>query len=146
LFEPGSGSPPKQVYDLNGGVAPSGLFWTIQLPEDALTISKDGKTAVLTGKNIPVVDSFEFGGQNIVPATASFEIKWTASGASVARGSGSAVDPKDQAAFSGNFSPAKATGTFSGKEAGFTFTSKPGANTDDSFATIGKERNGTFLK
>lgn len=133
------------MHDLNGGVAQSGLFWTVQLPDDALTVSSDGKEATLKMKDLPVVDSFEFGGQNIVPAIASFEIKWTASGPKETRGSGKSVTPDNPAAFSGEFYPAKATGTFSGSISGFSFKSEPGANTDDSYATLGTEKNGSFL-
>lgn len=117
----------------------------MQLPDDALTVSSDGKEATLKVEDLRVVDSYEFGGQNIVPAVTSFEIKWTGSGPANKRGSGSSVAPEDPASFSGEFYEAEATGTFSGREDGFSFESEPGANTDDSFATLGTEKNGSFL-
>jgi hypothetical protein len=110
-----------------------------------LTVSSDGKQATLKMKDLPVVDSYEFGGQNIVPAVASFEIKWTAGGPQETRGSGKAVTPDNPAAFSGKFYPAKATGTFSGSMSGFSFKSVAGADTNDSYATLGTEKNGSFL-
>jgi hypothetical protein len=145
LYEPGTGSPPKQAHDLIGGVPASGLFWTVQLPDDALTISSDGKQATLKAKDLPVVDTFQFGGPNVVPAITSFEIKWTASGPKETRGSGKSVGADNPAAFSGEFYPAKATGTFSVTEPGFTFKSEAGADTDDGFATLGTEKNGSSL-
>lgn len=108
-------------------------------------MSSDGKEATLKVKDLPVVDSHEFFGQNIVPATASFEVKWTASGPKESRGSGKSVAADNPASFSGEFYPAKATGTFSGSESGFTFKSEAGADTDDSYATLGTEKNGSFL-
>jgi hypothetical protein len=111
-----------------------------------LAISHDGREAVLKAHHVPVLESFQFGGQSVVPATASFEIEWKATGPSVSRGSGSSVAPTDAAAFSGSFRPARATGWFSGSESGFTFRSRPGASTDRSFAEIGTERNGSFMR
>jgi hypothetical protein len=59
-------------------------------------------------------------------------------------GSGSAVDPKDPAAFSGQFFQANATGTISGSEIGFSFESNS-ATSKLGYAAFGKERNGSFL-
>jgi hypothetical protein len=44
------------------------------------------------------------------------------------------------------FASARATGRFSGRQAGFRFTSTPGASTDTTYAEIGTERNGVFLR
>jgi hypothetical protein len=134
------------VHDYNGGTAPSGLFWTIQLPESALELSPDGNRARLHADDVPVIDSFTFGGSNSVPAKVSFDITWESRGEKVSRGRGLAAGPKDPAAFSGMFSPARATGTFSGSGPGFGFTSTAGASTDPSYAEMGTERNGSLLK
>jgi hypothetical protein len=142
LFEPGSGS---QVHDFNGGILPSGLFWTVEVDDDAFRISRDGRRAKLRAEDAPVVDSFTFGGRNVIPATVSLRVRWDATESPVSRGSGGAVAPTDPAAFLGRFARATSTGTFSGAELGFSFRSDGRATTDRGFAELGRERNGVFL-
>jgi hypothetical protein len=72
-------------------------------------------------------------------------VRWEATGPRERRGSGSAVPPTDPAAFLGRFAPARATGSFSGSEVGFSFRSNGRADTDRGFAELGPERNGVFL-
>jgi hypothetical protein len=108
-------------------------------------MSRDGRRAVVTAKDVPVIDTFQSGGSFLVPATVSFEVKWEATGPSRKRGSGKAVRPKNPAAFRGTFAPARSTGQFSGVELGFSFVSKPGVSSDRGYAEIGTERNGVFL-
>jgi hypothetical protein len=100
---------------------------------------------MVVAKDVPVIDTFQFGGSFLVPATVSFEVKWEATGPSRKLGSGKAVRPKSPAAFLGTFAPALSTGRFSGVELGFSFVSKPGANSERGYAEIGTERNGVFL-
>ena len=108
-------------------------------------MSRDGRRAVVAAKDVPVIDTFQFAGTFLVPATVSFLVEWEATGPSHKRGSGKAVRPKNPAAFRGTFAPARSTGRFSGSELGFSFESKPGANTERTYAEIGTERNGDFL-
>jgi hypothetical protein len=140
LFEPGSGS---QVHDNNGGILASGLFWTLPLAGDALRISRDGRRAVLHADDVAVIDSFEFFGPNTTPATVSMHVEWRATGPFVDRGKAGDVGPTDPAAFAARFAVARSTATFSGSEFGFSFRSKPGTSTDQGFAEMGRERNGT---
>lgn len=108
-------------------------------------MSRDGRRALLAAKDVPVIDTFQFAGTFLVPATVSFEVKWEATGPPKELGSGNAVRPTNPAAFRGTFAPARATGRFSGTELGFSFVSKPGANSERGYAEIGTERNGDFL-
>jgi hypothetical protein len=108
-------------------------------------MSRDGRRALLAAKDVPVIDTFQYAGRFLVPATVSFEVKWEATGPPKKLGSGKAVRPKDPAAFRGTFAPARSTGQFSGSELGFSFVSKPGANSERGYAEIGTERNGDFL-
>jgi hypothetical protein len=142
LFDPGSGS---QVHDLNGGILPSGLFWTLPLDDDALRISHDGRRAVLDVEDIQVVDSFQFGSGIDTPATLSFHIEWRATGPFVDRGKGTAVAPTDPAAFLARFAVARSTAEFEASEFGFSFRSDPGVSSDQGYAQMGRERNGVFL-
>jgi hypothetical protein len=95
--------------------------------------------------DVQVVDSFQFLGENSVPATVSFDLTWTASGPRHHYKPGSS-DPTDPTFFDGKFRGAEVTGSFSGSNAdGFTFTSDPGVTAEGSFAELGTERNGSFI-
>ena len=143
LYDPSSG---EQVHDFNADIADSGLFWTIQIPDSALTFSKNLKTATLHMENVAIIDSFVFLGEDSVPATVSFDITWTASGPRHHYKPGS-PDPTDPTNFNGKFRDAVATGTFSGSNSdGFSFSSDPGATSQGLFAEIGTERNGSFVQ
>jgi hypothetical protein len=142
LYDPGSGS---QVHDFNGGITAAGLFWTLKIPSEDLVVSADGKTATLTVVDQPVIDSFEFLGQNSVPATVSFSITWTATGTARHLTPGS-PEPTDPSNFAGDiYFRTVATGSFSGSEEGFRFRSDPGATSEGVFAEMGREGNGSFL-
>jgi hypothetical protein len=108
-------------------------------------IADDGRGATLRVSNVPVVDTFQFGGPVSVPAIVSFSMEWDAKGPFVARGKGKAVPATDPAAFLGKLAPAFARGSFSGRELGFSFNSDPGASSHGGYALVGRERNGVFL-
>jgi hypothetical protein len=133
------------VHDFNADIADSGLFWTIQIPDQALLVSKNGKSATLHLEDVSVIDSFVFLGENSVPATVTFDITWTGSGARHHFKPGS-DDPTDPTNFNGKFRFGVATGTFSGSNSdAFSFTSDPGASSEGVFAEIGTESNGLFI-
>ena len=134
------------MHDFNGGIQPSGLFWIVQLPEDAVRVSRDGRRATLRADDVSVLDSFQFGGPVSVPATVSLNVTWQATAERVPRGRGTAVPPTDPAAFLGRLAPARSTASFSGSELGFSFRSNPGVSTDRGYAEMGTERNGGFLR
>ena len=130
-----------QLHDFNGGIQPSGLFWIVQVPDDALEI--EGQTAELNVEHASVIDDFQFFAPGGVPGTVSIHMKWTASGEVHHHEPGSS-DPTDPTNFEGEFRPATATGTFSGSELGFSVTAS--ASSESTFAEMGDERNGMFLK
>jgi hypothetical protein len=142
LFEPGSGS---QVHDANGGVLQSGLFWTLPVDDDALWISGHGRRAVLHAEDVEVIDSFQFGGPLQTPARVSFRIEWRATTPPVSRGKGSSVPATHPGAFLGKVAVAESSGFFSGSEFGFAFRSDGRADTQRTYAQMGRERNGVFL-
>jgi hypothetical protein len=144
LFVPGSGTPPQQAHDFNGGILASGFFWTVPVPDDALSVSRDGRSATLEAHVVPVIDSFQFFSPNQTPASVSFRIEWRATGPFVRRGSGATVPPTDSAAVRGDIAVARSTARFSGEELGFAFGSDE-ASTDAGYAQLGAIRNGVFL-
>ena len=103
------------------------------------------RRAVLHVKNLPVIDTFQFGGANDTPALVDFRVEWTATGPAVSRGLGTGVGPTDPGAFLAEFAPAVSTGSFSGDEFGFVFESDRASTSPRGYAQIGWERNGAFL-
>jgi hypothetical protein len=143
LFESGPGSP--QVHDLQGGIPPNGLFWTVPIPPEAFSFSRRGRRARLHVRNIGVLDTFVFAGANNAPAEVDMSVEWEATGPPQELGSGDSVPPDDPAAFLGTFREARATGSFAGIELGFGFMTRMEADSDQGFAELGFERNGVFL-
>ena len=142
------------MHDFNGTIAPSGLFWVMRVPDSALTISKNGKSAHLHVENIHVVDDLQFLGGANIPSTVSFDITWTASGPRRHfKTTGETLpDGSVTTSFDGKFRQAVATGTFSGSNAdGFSFTTVGTASSAQDFfgvtgfAEMGIEQNGSFL-
>jgi hypothetical protein len=133
------------VHDFNGGILPSGLFWTLNV-EGAVNFNFDNRRAILHVQNMPVIDTFQFFGPSDTPALVNFHVEWRATGPAVTRGLGATVPPTDPGAFLGEIAPAVSTGSFSGEEIGFEFQSNRGASTSPrGYAQIGTERNGVFL-
>jgi hypothetical protein len=120
------------------------LFWLVPIGRDAFRVSHDGRRATLEARNLPVVDSFQFGGPFMVPAEVSFHITWEATGAPQLRGKGATVPPTDPAAFLGRFARARSKASFQGSALGFSFRSES-ATTDGGYASMGPERNGEAL-
>ena len=145
------------MHDFNGGIAPSGLFWTVRIPDSDLSISKDGKTAHVHVEDIAVVDDLQALSGIGIPATVSFDITWTAQGARhhyIPKKED--LEPNDvyiPVAFDGKFREAVATGTFSGSnDEGFSFSGTASSAEVSSvlglagFAEVGVEQNGSFLR
>jgi hypothetical protein len=143
LFESGPGSP--QIHDYNGGIPPSGLFWTVALPRGAFTMSRKGRSARLHLREVCTIDSFVFAGANSTPADLDLSVRWEATGPAEELGSGAGVPDTDPAAFLGTFRTARARGTFAGIELGYGFRTRGTATSDLGFAEFGFERNGVFL-
>jgi len=137
------------MHDLNGGVQSSGLFWVVELNEKDVDISRNGRRASMRALDVPVVDSFQFGGQVEVPAIVSFAFEWRATGPFEKRGKGTDSPPPlatDPSAFTGRFARATARGSFSGRELGFSFISNGEVSSDpDGYASMGYESNGKLL-
>ena len=133
------------MHDYNGGIPPSGLFWTIELPRGAFSVSRRQKRARLHLRDLALIDTFTFFGPNDTPAVLDMTIEWVALEDPVNLGDGDTVPPSDPAAFLGSFARARSTAHFSGRQLGFSFSSDPEASSDAGYAEIGTERNGVFL-
>ena len=134
------------MHDFNGGILPSGLFWTLDVGKTAVDFKVSNQRAVLHVKGLPVIDTFQFFGPSSAPALVDVHAEWEATGSPVARGMGTGVGPTDPGAFLAAFAPAISTASFSGREIGFEFESTREASTaDGGYAQLGSERNGTYL-
>jgi len=134
-----------QVHDFNGGIYASGLFWTVEFPDSAVSISDNNRRIQVHARDIEVIDSFQGLGPKAIPASVSFDLDWVATGPTTAVGQGGKVPATDRTAFLGQHRDARSTGTFSGEEWDFQFQSNGRASTDQGYAEIIVERNGVFL-
>ena len=142
LFDPGSGS---QEHDYNGGILPSGLFWTLDVSRVSLDFKMSDRRATLRLRDLAVIDTFQFFGPSDTPAVLDMRVEWRATGPAVARGSGASVGPEDPAAFVGEIAPAVSTGSFEGDQIGFAFESTTASTSQRGYAQIGRHRNGIYL-
>jgi hypothetical protein len=143
LFEPGSGLT-VQLHDYQPGIAPSGLFWTVPMPDAAF--SRQGHTARYKATDLPVLDSFVIFGPDEVPGLVTFDMTFVASGPMRHLRPGS-FDPTDPTAFAAELRDATTTGSFSGSsvtELGGDPFSFSGTATGI-WGELGKERNGHYL-
>ncbi len=126
------------------GILPNGLFWTMQIPRHSFVTYNQGRDARLLLRNLPLVETFEFGGPLAIAAQVDVDVRWQATGDFIERGEGADADPTSRAAFTGNFAEADCTGWVSGVQTGLSFeTGKLTA--EDFYAQMGPERNGSFL-
>jgi hypothetical protein len=113
----------------------------VPLPAGAITVSPDGRTLTVDAHDVAVIDD-----PSGMPATVSFQITWTGRRRRQRRGRGGTAPATSPAAFVGRFlRKTTATGSFSGSETGFTFSSDATPVAKSVFAELGTERNGTFL-
>lgn len=131
------------MHDFTGGIAQSGLVWTVPLPDEAVTITRRGRRLDVAVDDLPVIDST--GSRPVdVAATVSFAMTWRATGGMQRAGKGGAVAPTDPLAYLGRLARASARGTFSGTSGTFTFRSnaKPQKTI---FGVLGTEQAGALL-
>ena len=132
-----------QVHDFNPGIAPNGVFWILQIPDDAVVIS--GDTLTIHVKNLSVADEIAFPGPTRTPATVTFDITYTKSG-EARRVRPTSDDPLSGFTWAGKMSPATNSGTFSVAYNDGSFSAKGSFSSSGNFGEMGTERNGTFLE
>jgi hypothetical protein len=140
----------QQVHDFNPGISSNGLFWLVQVPDDAVRITENTVTISLT--NVAVVDQFQFpggAGQNLgiagVPATVSFDITYRKSGTPrvVQPTSADALSPF---AWAGEMWMATNSGRFSVAYNDGSFSARGRFSSSGNFGELGTERNGSFVQ
>ncbi len=128
------------MHDFTGGILPSGLVWTVPIPDESVVVSAGGKRLAVDVHDVAVIDSV-----GNVPSTVSFQMHWHGTGRARRRGLGLAVDSSDARAFLGRFFSAKAKGTFSGVSGALSFTSDPKPHEHTIFGVLGTEQTGALL-
>ena len=139
-----------QVHDFNPGITPNGVFWIVEVPDDAVKISPDGETLTIHLENVPVVDQGSFpAGTGTTPATVSFDITYAKSGAPrhvrpISR------DPLSPFNWAGKMWMATNSGTFSVAYNDKSFSAQGTFSSDflpaGNFGEMGTERNGSFVE
>lgn len=130
----------KQIDDFNPGITPSGLFWTIPIPNDALSVDLNAGKARMHVRNVavkhyPSILSSLQGGPS-VEATASFTVQWQ-----------NRTQVRDATQkFSVSVVQTSATVAWSARTAdGVHYQTDPASTSKSYFADLGQERNGVFF-
>lgn len=116
----------------------------MQIPDHSFKVRRNGRTARLRLRNLPLVETYVFNGDLAVAAQVDLNIVWRATSSPVERGFGNTVDPTDMGAFKGHFADSNCTGWVSGQETGFSFGTNE-LSSDTFYASQGYEKNGVFL-
>ena len=136
------------MHDFNGGIGPNGLFWIVQVPDDAVVKTRDTLTISLT--NVAVVDQISFPGNIFLgstgsPAKLSLNMTFEKSG-QPRHVRPTSKDPLSPFTWTGEMSDATYTGTFSVAYNDHTFSAKGSFGSTQIFAEMGTERNGSFVR
>lgn len=139
------------MHDFNPGITPNGVFWIVQVPDDAVKISDDGKTLTIHLENVPVVDQGSFPmGTGTTPATVSFDITYTKKPHSSRDVHPRSHDPLSPFTWAGEMSMATNVGTFSVEYKDKSFMAQGSFRSDflpaGNFGEMGTERNGASVE
>jgi len=145
-------SPENQIHDFNPGVNPfpDGLFWTVAVPRNSLTVNLAAGTGRLTSDYLPLDDYTNFVNSVTsdpppipeIDSRASYDVRW---GGVITR-----VHRNNPAqGFSGDFVETNATITFAARQVVspyFGYVADPPSVSPQKvvFAELGHEVNGVF--
>jgi hypothetical protein len=138
VFEPGPGAP--ILHDLNPGILPSGLFWTIEIPKKSIQINLGKGRASMKVDDVPILDDV-YGNPPPTPGSVSFTVVWS----DVDERLKIRNDDPVYGGFAGIFIRNTAQMEWTATVGDFTFVSAPLATSSSLFAEIGHERNGIFF-
>jgi len=136
-----------QIHDFNPGIKADGLFWTLALPDNSVTIHPGRGFASLVASDVALEDYHDFGNNLVggpsVPAKVSFTVVW--SGLNSRANVKNTDDPLDGGGLAGEFVRNGAQMEWSATVGDLHFASDPLATSASVFAEIGHERNGSFF-
>ena len=145
-----------QVHDFNAGIGANGLFWMLQIPDDAVTVNDDAGTVTISLRNVTVVDQLTFPntlpngnvvnlGNSGAPVTLSFDVTYQKSGRA-RHVRPISKDPLSPFNWAGEMSDATNSGTFSLAYKDGSFSAQGSFSSQGNFGEIGRERNGSFVR
>jgi hypothetical protein len=150
LFTGTVGALGEQLNDFEPGIEPSGLFWTIPIDSDALSVHPQTGVARYHQRNLVLNDYHDFFNAvapdpdptKVVPSVVSFDARWEPNGDDVVH----TRDPDFR--YEGRFVPTKATISFTvrHRNGDFAARSDPGEVTSVLVSAVGRERNGVFFR
>ena len=131
-----------QIHDFNPGITASGLFWTIAIPEDAISVNFGAGKASFKVRDLDVEDYHDvvnaLNDGPSVEASVSWDITWN----HVL----SRTKIRDVVNnFAGDFVQSVAQTAWTGKTATAEFVSDPAATSVNEFSLLARERNGSFF-
>jgi hypothetical protein len=139
LFK-GPGGP--QNHDFNPGIDKRGLFWTIAIPDSAVTVDFAGRTASMHLRDQDLEDYHDVVNALMdgpsVPATCSFHIQWSG------QQSVQQIRDKNQR-FEGTFVQDESSVSWRAETRTFSFDSDPAKSSSNEFSVLARERNGVFF-
>ena len=119
------------------------MFWTVSIPDDAVTVNLAAGTAELHVREMKLLDSYSIpnalGGGPSEPATVTFDVYW--------------FDPtavnslaNSEQGFAGTFLDVTSALEWSAQTADFAFASDPAATSTSLHGRIGYEANGVYFQ
>ncbi|MGH2617406.1 MAG: hypothetical protein ACRDJC_19405 [Thermomicrobiales bacterium] len=132
----------NQVHDFSPPIPASGLFWTVPVPDEAVSVDLGRGTAELHVRELAVQDVYNIpnalGGGPSEPATVTFDVYWF---------NPTAVENivNTEQGFAGTFLDVTSALEFSAQTADFAYASDPATASTSLFGRIGYEANGVFL-
>ena len=130
--------------DFNPGIAPSGLFWTVAVPDNSVDVHPGAGTARFALSDFQTRD-FHTIGNSILggpsdPAIVSFEMVWSGQGQSLVQTDGSSFS------FDSVISTVTVEWSALNEATGMRFQSDPASTSRSEFAAVGHEKNGVFFR
>lgn len=131
-----------QIHDFNPGITDSGLFWTIPIPDETISVNFAAGTGSFRANNVDVEDYHDvvnalLDGEE-VDAQVSWDIRW-----SHPLGRSKVRDVAN--GFTGDFVQNVAKIAWSGHTDTASFVSDPAETSTNEFSLLAHERNGIFF-
>lgn len=117
------------------------MYWVAPVPDGALTIAPDGRSATLEMKDVPIIDQPKWPAYDaqVHPARMTFRLVFKATGEKV-----NFDDPAKEFRITGFKATAQLEASVEVPSLGFSWKSDPLANSHADFAVIGEEVNGRY--
>ena len=129
------------MHDFHPPIRPSGLYWVVDVPEGALDVSADGRSASLRLTRVNVIDQPRWPAPDAeaFPAFMDITMRWIATDEPVM-----IDDPGKQFRFHGWKARCQLEARVEVPSTGFTWKSDPLETSHADFALIGEEANGRY--